>query len=215
MTQVVNKLARRLGLFSLLLVSVVAMVGSPLWANDTPPEDILKQRSLQAPHAPLGASAVKVTPAQPAVSPSANQANTQANTIVDALRAQGHFTTLLTALDKAGLLPALSNPEKPVTLFAPTDEAFAKMPKGAIPYLLLPEQKEKLTHILLYHVVDGAQPSTKVVAVASLASLYGNKPLLVETRETGAYVGGAKVIMADKQTTSGVVHAVDKVIIPQ
>jgi len=124
----------------------------------------------------------------------------------------GKFNTLLAAAKAAGLVDALSG-DKPLTVFAPTDEAFAKLPKETIESLLKPENKEKLKAILLYHVVDGRVYSEDAVAAKSAPTLQGSK-IEISVKDGGAYVNGAKILATDVDAGNGVIHIIDSVILP-
>lgn len=129
--------------------------------------------------------------------------------IVDTAVAAGSFKTLATALQAAGLIDTLKG-KGPFTVFAPTDEAFAKLPAGTVEALL--KDKAKLTQILTYHVVAGQQKASDVVAAKQLTSLQG-KALTVDTKN-GVKVGGAGVTSTDILTSNGVIHVIDTVLIP-
>lgn len=124
----------------------------------------------------------------------------------------GKFNTLLAAAKAAGLVDALSG-DKPLTVFAPTDDAFAKLPKETIESLLKPENKEKLKAILLYHVVDGRVYSEDAVAAKSAATLQGSK-VEISVKDGGAFVNGAKILATDVDAGNGVIHIIDSVILP-
>lgn len=130
--------------------------------------------------------------------------------IVDTAAAAGSFETLLTAAKAAGLVDALKS-EGPLTVFAPTDEAFAKLPEGTIPALL--NDKEKLATILKYHVVSGKVTAADVVKLDSAETLAG-KEVKIST-EGGVMINNAKVIKADIMTSNGVIHVIDTVLIPE
>jgi len=129
-------------------------------------------------------------------------------TAVDA----GSFKTLAAALEAAGLVEALSG-KGPFTVFAPTDEAFAKLPKGTLEELLKPENKEKLAGILTYHVVPGRVYANQLEA-GDVATLQG-KPVAVKVDKTTVRIGSASVSRADIETTNGVVHVIDTVLLPR
>lgn len=129
--------------------------------------------------------------------------------IVDTAVAAGNFKTLATALQTAGLVETLKG-KGPFTVFAPTDEAFAKLPAGTVEGLL--KDKAKLTQILTFHVVAGQQKASEVVAAKQFTSLQG-KALTVDTKN-GVKVGGANVSATDIMTTNGVIHVIDTVLIP-
>ena len=124
----------------------------------------------------------------------------------------GKFNTLLAAAKAAGLVDALSG-DKPLTVFAPTDEAFGKLPKETIESLLKPENKEKLKAILLYHVVDGRVYSEDALAAKSATTLQGSK-VEISVKDGGAYVNGAKILATDVDASNGVIHIIDSVILP-
>ena len=124
----------------------------------------------------------------------------------------GKFNTLLAAAKAAGLVDALSG-DKPLTVFAPTDEAFAKLPKGTVESLLKPENIEKLKSILLYHVVDGRVYSEDAVAAKSAPSLQGSK-VEISVKDGSAYVNSAKILATDVDASNGVIHIIDSVILP-
>jgi len=124
----------------------------------------------------------------------------------------GKFSTLLAAAKAAGLVDALSG-EKSLTVFAPTDEAFGKLPKGTVESLLKPENKEKLKAILLYHVVDGRVYSEDAVKAKSAATLQGGK-VEITVKDGAAYVNGAKILATDVDAGNGVIHVIDSVILP-
>lgn len=134
--------------------------------------------------------------------------------IVDTAIGTGQFTTLAAALAAAGLVDALKG-AGPFTVFAPTDEAFAKLPAGTVASLLRPENKEKLKSILLYHVVSGNVPASKVVKLngRSVKTLQGSS-VKVRTKH-GVRVGNARVVQTDVMASNGVIHIIDTVLIPK
>ncbi len=125
------------------------------------------------------------------------------------LAEQAGFTTLVTAVKAAGLEEALSG-SGPFTVFAPTDEAFAKLPEGTLQSLL--DQPEKLKKVLLYHVVAGSVMAADVVKLKSAETLEG-QAVAIGTKD-GVTVGGAKVLKTDIEASNGVVHVIDTVLIP-
>jgi uncharacterized surface protein with fasciclin (FAS1) repeats len=134
--------------------------------------------------------------------------------IVDTAVGAGQFKTLAAALEAAGLIEALKG-AGPFTVFAPTDEAFAKLPAGTVESLLRPENKEKLKAILLYHVVSGNVPASKVLKLngRSVKTLQGSS-IKVRTRH-GVRVDNAKVTQTDIKTSNGVIHVIDSVLMPK
>ncbi len=139
----------------------------------------------------------------------AGSLSVQAKDIVDTAVAAGQFKTLATALQAAGLVDTLKG-KGPFTVFAPTDEAFAKLPKADLEALL--KDKAKLTAVLTYHVVAG-QVMAKDVKAGPVKSVQGGSLTLGTTG--GVTVDGAKVIMADVKADNGVIHAIDTVVIPK
>ncbi len=132
--------------------------------------------------------------------------------IVDTAVAAGSFKTLAAALTAADLIGALKG-AGPFTVFAPTDEAFAKLPAGTLDSLLKPENKEKLKGILLYHVVSGKIMAADIKGSASPATLQG-ATIAVKAAGGGVTVNGAKVVSADVGASNGVIHVIDAVILP-
>lgn len=132
--------------------------------------------------------------------------------IVDTAVNAGSFKTLVAAVKAAGLVDTLKG-DGPFTVFAPTDEAFAKLPAGTIDTLLKPENKDKLIAILTYHVVPGKVMASDVVKVSSAKTVNG-KEVAVRVSDAGVNVGDAKVIATDIDTSNGVIHVIDTVIIP-
>lgn len=136
----------------------------------------------------------------------------RAGDIVDTAVASGAFNTLVAAVKAAGLVDALKGPG-PLTVFAPTDEAFKKLPAGTLDDLLKPENKEKLKGILLYHVVSGKVLSSDLKGTMTPATLQG-APLTIVAGASGVTVNGAKVVVADVAASNGVIHAIDAVVLP-
>ena len=121
-------------------------------------------------------------------------------------------TTLVKVIQAAGLVEALKG-DGPFTVFAPTNEAFAKLPAGTLDELLKPENKEKLKGILLYHVHSGDAIKAADVKTMSLSTLNG-KPLMVKVEGTNVMVNDAKVIKTDVMAKNGVIHWIDTVVMP-
>lgn len=132
--------------------------------------------------------------------------------IVDTAVGAGSFTTLVTALKAAGLVDTLKG-EGPFTVFAPTDAAFAKLPAGTVEDLLKSENKEKLTAILTYHVVAGKVLAKDVVNLTSAKTVNG-KELTINAGAEGVKVDNANVTKTDIETSNGVIHVIDTVVIP-
>jgi len=132
--------------------------------------------------------------------------------IVDTALAAGQFNTLAAALQAAGLVETLKG-EGPFTVFAPTDEAFAKLPAGTVENLLKPENKDQLVAVLTYHVVPGKVKSDKVVTLDTASTVQGSN-VAVSVRDGSVFVDDAKVIKADVWASNGVIHVIDSVILP-
>ena len=133
------------------------------------------------------------------------------NNIVQTAVKAGQFNTLAAALHAAGLVDTLQGSSS-FTVFAPTDEAFAKLPEGTVANLLKPENKEQLQEILKYHVVGQRLSSSQVTQTASLPSLTGQS-ILVDSSAQGVHVNQAKIVKADIQASNGVIHVIDQVIL--
>ena len=133
--------------------------------------------------------------------------------IVDTAVANGSFKTLAAALEAAGLVDALKG-DGPFTVFAPTDEAFAKLPEGTVENLLKPENKEQLINILTYHVVSGNVPAKTAITLDKATAL-NKKDIALEVKEGSLTLNGdSKVALADVEATNGVIHVIDAVILP-
>ncbi len=130
--------------------------------------------------------------------------------IVDTAVAAGSFKTLATALGAAGLVDTLKG-AGPFTVFAPTDEAFAKLPKGTLDALL--KDKAKLTAILTYHVVAGKVLAADVVKLKTAKTLQGQNVKI--DASNGVKINDAKVVTADVMASNGVIHVIDTVLLPQ
>ncbi|MDI1344060.1 MAG: fasciclin domain-containing protein [Pseudolabrys sp.] len=132
--------------------------------------------------------------------------------IVDTAVGAGQFKTLAAALTAADLIETLQGPG-PFTVFAPTDEAFAKLPAGTVENLLKPENKAKLTAILTYHVVPGAVKAEQVTKLSEAKTINGAM-VKVSTEGGKVMINDAAVVKADIAASNGVIHVVDKVILP-
>ena len=133
--------------------------------------------------------------------------------VVDTAIAAGSFKTLAKALDAAGLVTTLKG-GGPFTVFAPTDEAFAKLPDGTLETLLKPENKEKLRRILTYHVVAGKVMASDVVKLQSAKAVSGDT-ITVKVEDGVVHVDNATVTSADVLASNGVIHVIDSVILPK
>jgi uncharacterized surface protein with fasciclin (FAS1) repeats len=132
--------------------------------------------------------------------------------IVETAAEAGQFETLLAAATAAGLAPALSG-DGPFTVFAPTDEAFGALPAGTVQTLLKPENKDQLANILKFHVVSGRVGSDALADGVTLDTLAGPRVTFTAT-EQGFAIEGARIVATDIDASNGVVHVIDRVILP-
>jgi len=132
--------------------------------------------------------------------------------IVAVASGAGSFNTLVAAVKAAGLVETLQGPG-PFTVFAPTDEAFAKLPKGTVEDLLKPENKAKLVSILTYHVVAGKVMAADVKTM--MAKTVNGSELNIKVADGQVTVDGAKVVKADVAASNGVIHVIDTVVLPR
>jgi uncharacterized surface protein with fasciclin (FAS1) repeats len=137
----------------------------------------------------------------------------QSKDIVETAVAAGSFKTLAKALQAADLVTTLKG-AGPFTVFAPTDEAFAKLPAGTLEDLLRPENKAKLQRILTYHVVPGKVMASDVVKMQSAKAVSGDT-LSIASRDGSVTVDKAHVVKTDIAASNGVIHVIDTVILPQ
>lgn len=133
--------------------------------------------------------------------------------IVDTAVAAGSFQTLAKALQAAGLVETLKG-KGPFTVFAPTDDAFAKLPPGTLEALLKPENKAKLTSILTYHVVPGRVTAAKVATMKAAKTVNGQQ-LKIENADGGVTIDGVRVVKTDLEASNGVIHVIDQVVLPR
>lgn len=142
--------------------------------------------------------------------PISAEAETEAMDIVDTAASADNFQTLVAAVKAAGLVDALKG-DGPFTVFAPTDEAFAKLPAGTVEALL--EDKEALTKILTYHVVAGQVMASDVARLDSATTLQGQS-IAIDT-SSGVRINDATVVAADIKASNGVIHVIDTVLLPE
>jgi uncharacterized surface protein with fasciclin (FAS1) repeats len=133
--------------------------------------------------------------------------------IVDTAVGAGSFSTLVAAVKAAGLVDVLKG-EGPFTVFAPTDDAFKKLPEGTLEDLLKPENKEKLAGILKYHVVSGKVKAADVVKLTSAKTVQGSEVKITVDGDK-VKVDGANVVKTDVEASNGVIHVIDAVILPK
>lgn len=132
--------------------------------------------------------------------------------IIDTALASGDFGTLAAALNAAGLVDTLKG-EGPFTVFAPTDKAFSKLPKGTVEDLLKPENKDMLVNILKYHVVDKKLMAKDVVSMTSITMLNGESAV-IDAKTNKVSIDGADIVITDIETSNGVIHVIDDVMMP-
>lgn len=135
-----------------------------------------------------------------------------ANDIVDTAVKAGSFTTLVAAVKAAGLVETLKG-EGPFTVFAPSDDAFAKLPDGTVENLLKPENKDRLVAILTYHVVPGKVTADQVVKIDNAETVNGQS-VNVRVESDGVLINEAKVLKTDIAASNGVIHVIDRVLLP-
>lgn len=187
------------------VIGASALIGFPAWAHITSNTKVANATQTQQ---VAGNVKTAASPAPTAASPAPTAA---AKDIVAIASGDAQFKTLTKALGSAGLVTTLQG-KGPFTVFAPTDAAFAALPKGTVDDLLKPENKAKLTKILTYHVVPGAVLSTSLKS-GDVKSVEGTS-LKVAVSTGKVTVGGANVVKADIKAINGVIHVIDKVLIP-
>jgi transforming growth factor-beta-induced protein len=207
--------SRLLGMtFLSAAVLLTSALISPSFAKEAPPTPRVSQelpRATPEPAQPMTPSQ-PMTPGQPmAPTPSKSPAPAETKTISELAVGNPSFTTLVKALKAAGLVGTLAA-EGPYTVFAPTDAAFAALPKGTVEKLLKPENKAKLIKLLTYHVVPGTVLASDLQS-GDVKSLQGST-IAVKVSPQGATVNNANVVIADVKAKNGVIHAIDQVIMP-
>jgi uncharacterized surface protein with fasciclin (FAS1) repeats len=140
------------------------------------------------------------------------QAADKPGDIVEVASGTGSFKTLVTAVKAAGLVETLQG-KGPFTVFAPSDEAFAKLPAGTVEDLLKPENKEKLVAILTYHVVPGKVMAADVKTMK--AKTVNGKELSIKVEDGKVTVDNAKIVKTDVAASNGVIHVIDTVVLPK
>lgn len=202
---IVHKFSKPVKRFVALVGATSALVALPVLAQNKPaPSTDSQPPSIGSP------SQDDTQPTTPSNSPATDSTSTSGN-VVDVAASNSSFKTLTAALKAAGLDKALAS-GGPYTVFAPTDKAFAALPKGALEKLLKPENREALVKILTYHVVAGDNPSSSLKS-GDTKTLEGDT-VKVGVSPTGVTVNDAKVIQPDIKASNGVIHVIDKVIIP-
>ncbi|MEG4072002.1 fasciclin domain-containing protein [Microcoleus sp. Pol14C2] len=187
------------------VIGASALIGFPAWAHITSNTNVANATQTQ--QVP---GKVK-TAASPAPTGTSQAPTAAGKDIVAIASGDTQFKTLTKALGSAGLVTTLQG-KGPFTVFAPTDAAFAALPKGTVENLLKPENKAKLTKILTYHVVPGSVLSTSLKS-GDVKSVEGSS-LNVAVSTGKVTVGGANVVKADIKASNGVIHVIDKVLMP-
>ncbi|MBD1904618.1 fasciclin domain-containing protein [Funiculus sociatus GB2-A5] len=189
------------------VVSASVLMGLPAIAQEKPkpqtPSNISQPSNNSDRKAPIDTNAAPSPKEGATTSPNGN--------VVSVAAQNGSFKVLTAALKAAGLTDTLSQ-AGPFTVFAPTDAAFAALPPGTVEELLKPENKALLTKILTYHVLPGKVTSTQLSS-GSVATVEGSS-VKVKKGTDGVMVNNAKVVQPDIQATNGVIHVIDKVIVP-
>ena len=187
------------------VIGASALIGFPAWAHINSNTSVANATQTQQ---VAGNVKTAASPAPTAASPAPMAAGKD---IVAIASGDAQFKTLTKALGSAGLVTTLQG-KGPFTVFAPTDAAFAALPKGTVENLLKPENKAQLTKILTYHVVPGSVLSTSLKS-GNVKSVEGSS-LKVAVSTGKVTVGGANVVKADIKASNGVIHVIDKVLMP-
>jgi uncharacterized surface protein with fasciclin (FAS1) repeats len=198
LTKTVKKFAAIAGTASALVTLPVLAEKMPTGIMQTQPPTMRTQPQVQP------------KPMNPSASPARTSTKASGN-VVDVAAANGSFKTLTAALKAAGLDKALAS-EGPFTIFAPTDEAFAALPEGTVEELLKEENRDTLVKILTYHVVPGENTSTTLKS--GEAETLEGAAVEVKVSPSGVMVNDANVVKADIPASNGVIHVIDKVIMP-
>ena len=185
LTKTVQKLLVLAGIVSMGAISV-----SPALADD---HKEMKESSMEMEEMPM------------------DEANVEAGNIVEVASTSESFSTLTTAVQAAGLADTLGDSSSSYTVFAPTDEAFSQLPEGALEYLLQPENEAILQQVLSYHVLPEEVPSSEI-AGGEVESLDGG--LITEVSDNEVTVNNATVITPDIQASNGIIHGIDRVLLP-
>jgi uncharacterized surface protein with fasciclin (FAS1) repeats len=193
------------------LLSLSSVVALSACSNTAPQDNASEQPTTEAPE--VASSPVDETAAGTASPDTASPSAAGSENIVELASTNGSFKTLTKAIEAAGLTETLSG-KGPYTVFAPSDEAFAALPEGAVEELLKPENKDKLVQLLSYHVVPGEVSSSQITP-GEVKTVEG-APITVEVDKSTSEVkvNNAKVTQPDIEASNGVIHAIDKVILP-
>lgn len=210
---------RSVGL-ALAALSIAGAAGAQTSAQTraAPPSNATAPAATAGPASPTTPAASAPPAAGPAPSPGSTFApfavpNPPVD-IIATLTASGRFTTLVKAIDAAGLTATLKQPGN-LTLFAPTDAAFAALPAGTLDDLLKPENRQRLQHILIYHLINAPVTSAETVghAAADIPSVAG-PALHIDGSKGALTINGANVLQADVKARNGTIQVIDKVLMP-
>ncbi len=146
------------------------------------------------------------------MTPAVQAGHHEAGNIAEVAQQAGQFTTLIAAAKAAGLAGALTG-DGPLTVFAPTDDAFAALPEGTIETLLKPENRDQLVSILTYHIAAARLPASKVVSSDRIETLNGKRPV-ISVKGSAVKIDNANVVKVDIAASNGVIHVIDKVLMP-
>lgn len=160
-----------------------------------------------------GSASSEPAPSETSSTSSSSGSEATASDIVDTAVGAGSFTTLVAAVQAAGLEDTLRGPG-PFTVFAPTDAAFAALPEGTVENLLLPENRDTLTAILTYHVVSGRVMAADAASLSSAPTVNGASAPIAPSDAGGLTIGGANIVTTDIECSNGVIHVIDAVMMP-
>lgn len=196
-----------------IALGVLLLGAAPAAIASFPQQAISETQPAQAEQlAPAQAQTEPAAPAEAQAEPAA-PAQAQADMSIADIAASGEdFETLAAAIEAAGLTETLSNDDLSITVFAPTDDAFAALPEGTVEALLLPENRDQLTQLLTYHVVDGEVRSADLVS-GEVETVEG-KPITVVVGDKTITINQANVVGAEIEASNGVIHVIDAVLLP-
>jgi uncharacterized surface protein with fasciclin (FAS1) repeats len=200
-----TQLLRRLliGVTGVGLIAALSACETPTTTADTAPDSTVAE-------SPTGTTSPAASPL-PTNSPAASPGAAGSATLAQVLDSDASFSTLKQAVEAAGLQDQLAQ-STPVTVLAPTNEAFDRLPDGTLDRLLLPENRETLRKVLTYHLIPGTVTSADITP-GEVSSAEG-QPLTVARDANGVTVNGAKVVQPDISASNGVVHTIDQVLLP-
>jgi uncharacterized surface protein with fasciclin (FAS1) repeats len=194
-----------------IALGVLLLGAAPAAIASFPQQAISETQPAQAEQ--LAPAQAQTEPAAPAEAQAEPAESAQADMSIADIAASGEdFETLTAAIEAAGLTETLSNDDLSITVFAPTDDAFAALPEGTVEALLLPENRDQLTQLLTYHVVDGEVRSADLVS-GEVETVEG-EPITVVVGDKTITINQANVVGADIEASNGVIHVIDAVLLP-